>query len=511
MATVVFATNAHAQWVNSADCKLTSSAEEFRDWVVDNDKFLTKDLEIDLARVNGKLTKCKTAQTDIKERNQLDQCFKRMTTYISVMNPAPTGLLGLVVDPAADPVVAMSNADYYAKYGPAGSTTTAPPERDQLAIPNCLANSDLFALLQNVNLGKSPNGVQAAVNKIKGLCDPTNPDNVIAAPYVTAMTPGIDTPPAVGTDLHGRIIVWYRDASNAISHYVQFTVNADPRTTTPVGAEGRQQASVVNVVAGKGAHVFDWKRNNATGKFEYASDFGNNQICYQCHISGVLEIHPFTSTDTDVGGVSGTLGPNKPTWKAWLDPLNSTWAAEVTKLNKQIRSEYHNPGGPTTSAKGLSVLHGLRADSITMPELKSFPNGLMSVFTLLPSKTTCDAAYNSVAQVASPGEEAKAKCTTCHLVRGSVIFNPWSGTDTSGNELLDGFNFLMVKFVRVGHMPPDLPAYTTLPAWSTPPSGLASGEVKQNTAAPDKRVELATCYKDRLKLEVKKWLKNDCH
>jgi hypothetical protein len=489
---------ASAQWVTHASCNNDASAEGFRDWVVDN-KLLKNGALRDKAKLDNRINGCKAVQPDNAEKDKLDRAFARVAAYVSLIKAPPVPDLGLVVDPTANPIVRMTNAAYHAKYGPGGSTTTTPPERNQLAIPSCLESADLFALLQHVNLGKTPpssNGVQAAIDKIKALCDPGTTGKVIAAPYITGATPAIDDAPKVGDDRHGRIITWIKDTATGISHYVQFTVNANPATATPVGDQGRQQASIVNFLPGKGAHVFDWKRNNTTNRFEYDASFGNDQRCYQCHASGVLEIHPFASTDDDVGGVGDTLGTTRSDWKPWLDDLNTTWAPEIDKLNKQIRTEYHTSATGNVDQKRLSVLHGLRADVITAPEMKGYPDGMISMFNGLPNSADCLTAFNNVSTNADPTN--KTKCTACHGARGAVVYDAWSEGE--------GFDFLMMKYVSAGHMPPVGTVYGTAP-WIKPPGSVASGKVTPNTAPLLDRARLKQCYVDRLQSEVRKWLK----
>src|ERR1700685_1763917 len=73
--------------------------------------------------------------------------------------------------------------------------------------------------------------------------------------------------------------------------------------------------------------------------FEYHANFGNDQACYQCHSSSLLEIHPLASQAEDLGSVWGTLGPTPATW---LANLNQYFATDIADLNAAMRSHNAN-------------------------------------------------------------------------------------------------------------------------------------------------------------------------
>lgn len=441
---------AEAGWsYDEAACQNEYSAPNFLSWMMEYviEPALPTANAATIQRINQLATACKDAQPDPIEKARIDACLRRPIAYITWMRTKPrTHALGLAVDPTAAQLVPMSNADYLARYGPQGDGD----DQNQLSIPGCLADPAVFQALAAVNLGQTPantdtkqaqaaNGMQAAEQAITHACD-----GAIVLPYITTQTQGLD---ALGEDKHGRVIVAYKqpgDTGREISHYVQFTVNAKRSSV-----QARVQASVVNVIpeglGEPGAHVFDWKRNNQQHTFGYDPNFGNDQQCSQCHLSGMLEIHPFGTGLPDVMSVGDTLDND---WPARIDALNAVWAANLESINRRVRSEYK---------RKTAVLHGLRADIINDPALRSFPD----LYTLNKSWThwgeprqggtmQCADLIREVAvHTETPG--GMHRCSACHAQRGRAVMDAWN--------LDAGWTPLMTKYVYSGMMPPNHDAY----------------------------------------------------
>jgi hypothetical protein len=299
----------------------------------------------------------------------------------------------------------------------------------KLAIPAELANETLFDDLQKANLSDAAS-VKKVVDKIKDL----SKGSIVVA-YVSPGTRSIDKP-----ETYGRIVAWVN--SGGLSRYVQFSVNAKAGDTTA----DRYQASVVNVEGKNKAYIFDWTRS-ATDRhvFEYKSDKAqNNQRCYQCHTSGVLAIHPFDAVHEEADReIARELGEG---YADWLGPLNATYAAELVKLNAQIRKDF-SPQLVVVDAPNRT-LDGAFTGAAMMPDPMD-----------LPGEAAC--GKGGVAAVtASFVGSANKDCVTCHDKRGSPVISEAS------------LQTMMNRYIGLGFMPPG------------------------NTASTENRQKAARCFVD---------------
>jgi hypothetical protein len=451
-------------WPTGPDCADTAGAAALRDTLA----------ETLLQGASGytisTLDKCR-AKIPLGQQTAFDRCFERVRAYADLLGVPGLGLPG------------MTNDAYENAHG------TGP-----LAIPVKLADRELFDRLKAANLSDR-SSVEAVVKRVKELYG-----KALVVPYVSATTPSIDnTTGMYNRDRRGRFIVWIPDEVDpSLSRYVQFTVNTDPTTPTSVD---RVQASIVTFKRGTGAYVFDWKRDDTTATFVYDRGFGNDQHCYTCHASGVLAIHPFQTGDDDVGRAAQGLGLD---YAAWLDPLNATYRGELRKLNDQILTEYGTSrasvvGAPTrrTVLQGLEFPNGMLeprpSDGVcTTDEYAAVaalrPRGPTSVEGWAPGwgkwfrdqvGWTPEILYRE-----TPGPILNTKCSTCHIDRGSSVFDVASYTDLIG------------KYVEGGWMPPDLPSYDS------------RGEIVRNQVPLVDRQRAAECYRKRLEAVVSAWLRD---
>jgi hypothetical protein len=507
--------DANAQWVQHADCHNEASAQAYRDYLVDTvlmDGVTGLGGDRTGTNLDARIATCRAWQTNgvagpggTPEQVKLDTCVARPKTFGWLMNlsPGTAPTLGLVTGTgthgagAGGPMTALTNANYYAMYAntPGGAAATV---ADELTIPACLQDATLFANLQAANLSDLPS-IRTVAARIATQCGA----GAIVLPYITQLTPGIDA--VGGNDRHGRILVFLRNGANTISHYVQFTVSANPKTL--VGGKGRQQASVLAYVTRSGAHVFDWKRNNTGAQpntFTYDPNFGNNQQCYQCHIAGVLEIHPFTSTDDDIGNVAGTLGDG---WLARVNALNKEFARALTDMNLQIRGEYEQGlsvlHSPTRTAARANIPNGLDLFPIdltspTGPACKKAVTDMQAAFTSARGWVTDWAWYytNWIHGNYQP-EKPPASCTSCHATRGSAIYNPWMDGGAAG------FGSMLRKYIEGGYMPPRNMIYAQ--------TGNGQSLNLHSVAVPQPiRRDVALCYTQRKAEQVMTWLKPAC-
>jgi hypothetical protein len=171
---------------------------------------------------------CRAGQTP-NDQAVFNRCLSNVRNYLFYL--AAPGL-GLVDN--NNPPEDLSNDAYEQKY------------KQILKIPTCLENQrgriQIFDDLQRTNLSDLIQ-VGRTVADIKQAC---NPLPTIVLPYVSPATDAIDEAPTNGleSDTHGRIVVWIGEPK--ISHYVQFTVNANSKSN--MSRPQRVQASVVKLL-----------------------------------------------------------------------------------------------------------------------------------------------------------------------------------------------------------------------------------------------------------------------
>jgi hypothetical protein len=401
---------------------------------------------------------CRAGQTP-NDQAVFNRCLFNVRNYLSYL--AAPGL-GLVDN--NNPPEDLSNDAYEKSY------------EQVLKIPECLENADVISALQSTNLSKL-SSVYWTVQEIWSHC---TPPGTIVLPYVSPATNAIDNAP--DSDKRGRIVVWIGDSEKRpISHYVQFTVNANP--ASDMSKPKRVQASVVKVVKEeyivgnqtfkKGAYIFDWARDPSTNKFVYDQQrndnqqFGNNQHCYACHLNGVIAIHPFQSGMfvPDPGKAARTLGNN---YLDWLKTLNSKYADAAQAMNQQINKDW----GKTP----IVVVNAPQPDDVPgplQPTADKCGGNLKTLFTGALGKlplTTQNARYE--------------QCNACHQYRGKTLYNV---------NLTDS---IMDEYVRGGFMPPDISAYIAVPSQVQRNGGTTQGNL--NSASE--------CFKSDIHERLVKWL-----
>ncbi len=382
LACALLATAAPAEAWDAEKCLSQSDAAHFRDMLAP--LFFDEEWQSNNRdwrdQIHEWMKSCSDA-LDKKEEEHLARCLARVEAYDTNLEAPGLGLN-------------MNNDDFHSKFG----TTN-------LAIPDCLKDEELFTKLQATNLSDATS-VNNTVMRIVQRCTGS-----IVVPYVSATIESIDNP-GDGRDNRGRLVVWIGD--NDISHYVQFTVSANP-ASKPSDVQ-RVQASVVNVkLSGpdKGTYIFDWTRS-PPDKFDYNKQFGNDQHCYSCHWTGVLAIYPFQPDPTaDVGRAADTLGPD---YGKWLKNLNKNYASAATDMNDQINKKDKSNWVKVAGA----------------PTLDQFPDVLSTPNCSTPTQKT------AIEKLAATG------CNLCHRTRGQVY------------EFAN-YEQMIRKYVSGGFMPPKLP------------------------------------------------------
>jgi hypothetical protein len=453
-------------------CGDTANATEFRDTTA----ALVLGRRPDL--VAARITTCRTSVPG-DEQDAFDACVKRDADYAALLVRPGLGL-------------AVSNDDFHTAHG-AGN----------LAISPLLADETLFTLLQATNLADIAS-VNATVARIKARYPAA-----IVLPYVSPTTNGLDAPR--DGDNRGRIVVWVNDATNNVSRYVQFSVNASSASVsgTRTGAIQRRQASVVNIKRadpGKGTYIFDWRRSDPTAhSFTYDGAFGNNDHCYACHQSGVLAIHPFESAwatptggpNDDVGEAAAKLGPSYATW---LDALNKKYKAEALKMNNQINTDWEAeahqvagaPSGASMEPPFPQMLLDPGSSTACTTDQRTAVGALRPRGALSKKEwktdwwnylTTVNGRVGAYVQ-ARPEVEIY-RCTTCHNERGTTIYDPGA------------YDVLITKFVGAGFMPPNIPKYV----YSDTPN------VQKNSVPLATRMAGAECFINDMRAKALTWLK----
>ena len=429
------------------------------------------------------------ASVPVPQQAAFDACVLRVRNYTEILARPGLGLN-------------MTDAVFHNTYA-----------ATNLVMPPLLLDATLFTRLQDTNLSNAAS-VALTVARIKTLYPAA-----IVVPYVSPTTPSIDN--TGGADRRGRIVAWIDDAANNISHYVQFSVNANSASVSGVnlGAIQRTQASVVNVKragAGAGTYIFDWQRTApgvAPIAFNYNPAFGNDQKCYGCHANGVLAIHPFESgwavpaaplANDDVGGAAASLGP---TYAAWLDPLNNLYRPDEVALNNQIAVDWGDVAGivaeaptPTQVVPGQTVPNALQDPSASTncsaPQrtavLALRPRGPLTNTQWTLDWTNFLGSGAGRFWTYRPAQGAIThNCNSCHnstvtTQRGLMVYEPAS------------YGNILQKYVAGGFMPPDIPAYDA--------SGGA--EVRRNTVPLATRQTATQCFEADVEARVTTWMKN---
>jgi hypothetical protein len=455
-------------------CESQTSAQDFRDYLAD--RYFT----FDAKTRSDMIADCRKVveQTKIAlELTKFDACLGRAKHYADILNRSGDRGLGLEI----------TNVEFKQKYG------------DILAIPQELANKDLFDLLQKTNLAK-PETVKLTVDKIKSLLH----NNAIVLPYVSPNTQSIDDAP----DTRGRIVVWYDDKDKEVSKYIQFTVDADPKPPAPSPGTTRRQASVVNIKRtglDKGTYIFDWQRGAPTDptdqKFKYNAGFGNNDHCYGCHANGVLAIHPFQGEPDEFGDAAKLLGLNgKPA--DWLNNLNDQYAQDAVKMNDQIDKDWAQeasivaeaPTRKLVSNDDSQVPDGLQNPSASkacsVDEQKAAaalrPRGPLAWDQWLTDWNNYVTSGGGMLSAYKRVQGKEHTCGTCHDDRSKALYEPGR------------YTAMMTKYIESGFMPPNLPSYYY---------DKSKRRVLKNEVPVETRRDALACFLKATNNKVKDWIK----
>jgi hypothetical protein len=373
-------------------------------------------------KFDGLLEKYMTCRTGQNRDDQriFDRCLINVGSYLAYLTDPGLGLVN-------DENQYLPNDAYEKSY------------EQVLQIPKCLENNTgrlkIFDDLQATNLSDLTQ-VGRTVADIKQACKPLP---TIVLPYVSPATDAIDEAPKNGpeSDNRGRIVVWIGE--DKISHYVQFTVNANPKSN--MSRPRRVQASVVKVdttvykvgdIFFKKAYIFDWERDRSTNSFVYDKQFGNFQHCYACHLNGVIAIHPFRfgnqGDPPDIAKSADTLGAN---YSKWLSDLNREYGTAAQAMNQQIRKDSVRQEDSTELDIPTLVVNA--------PQPSTY---VASTDPLKPG--SCGKA---IGNLLLPTEDRWKGCNVCHQNRGKPLYNV---------NLTDG---LIAEYILGGFMPPNITAF----------------------------------------------------